>query len=386
MSAASIAVPGPWRTVVAVVFAASLVSCSRDAEEQPVADAAVTAIPIASRAVQRTEIRTVNPAFRLPAEIEALQRAAIKPQVSARLKANHFVAGDNVAEGDLLVELDDTESKVALDSSRAALEAAKANLTQAESQWQRAEELLPKGFLSQSDYDQAKAAVETARAALSQANANLEQAELNLTYTQIRAPFAGKISKPGHAVGDLVSPRSTRPLFELVQLDPIYATAGVELSVYNKFQMLRQKLTQEGRDIPELTVTLELVGGETYPHAGRFIGWDHQSQDARGTIAGRSEFPNPDGLLLPEQTVVLHGRAIETVERIFLPQKAVMQDQQGHFVMILDDTKTIRRKNIEVGIRDGAEWAVRSGLSEGELVIIEGAERMIPGRKAAFTD
>ena len=379
---------GPHSGALSLAFALALVinlvACGEKDEEQPVGKAQAAAVPIPSAALLRTEIRSVNPAFSMPGVIEAKQSASINPQITARVKAIHFVAGDTVKVDDLLVELDATEYEVALAGARAERESAKASLTRAANQWGRAKELIPDGYISQSDYDAAKAAVETARAVVSHSEAALQQAELDITYTQIKAPFSGKVSKPFQALGNLVSPNSSIPLFELVQLDPIYAVAGIELSVYNRFQMLRHKLNAGGIEVPELTLSLELVGGQEYPQPGTFVGWDHESVGAVGTISGRAEFPNPIGLLLPEQTVVLHGRALEPVERVFVPQKAVMQDQQGHYVFTVDNSNTVRRNNIEVGIRDGAEWAVRSGLEAGKLLVVEGAGRLAPGTQASL--
>jgi RND family efflux transporter MFP subunit len=149
--------------------------------------------------------------------------------------------------------------------------------------------------------------------------------------------------------------------------------------MYNRFTMLRQHLESEGIDIPELTVTLDLTGAGEYPHPGVFEAWDHTSGSSRGMIAARILFPNPDGLLLPGQTVTARGRAIKAIDRIFVPQKAVLQDQQGHFVLVIDGEDVLRRKNIEVGLRDGADWAVRSGLEGGDRVVIEGGQRLAPG-------
>jgi hypothetical protein len=101
-------------------------------------------------------------------------------------------------------------------------------------------------------------------------------------------------------------------------------------------------------------------------------------------IAARILFPNPEGILLPGQTVIAHGRAIKAIDRIFVPQKSVLQDQQGHFVLVIDGEGVLRRKNLEVGVRDGADWAVRSGLDAGDRVVIEGAQRLAPGMQATI--
>ena len=368
-----------------IVLLISLAACGEKAAQAPAGGAAPAAVALPGSAVMVTETRTIYPSFELPAMLESVQSARIRPEVSAAVIANHFTAGDTVAQGQLLVELDDARFQAELGAARAELEAAEAGVLQAESNWQRAEDLMPKGFISALDYDASRAAVETARAAVSQAKAQLTAAELKVSRSSIKAPFSGRISKPGHAVGDQVGPLSPTPLFELAQLDPIYVAAGIELGVYNKFTMLRQKLKAEGKEIPELAVSIDLTGAGEYPYEGTFEGWDHASGRSRGTVTGRSLFPNPDGILLPGQSVVLRGKAIEPMKRIFVPQKAVLQDQQGHFVLVVNDGAIVR-KNLEMGVRDGADWAVREGLADGEMVVIEGAQRLAPGMQVTLSN
>jgi len=313
-----------------------------------------------------------------------VQSAKIRPQVSSTVKANHFVVGDIVEQGQLLVELDDARLLAALGSAEAELKSAQASVIQAEANWKRAQSLQPQGYISALDFDKARAKVEVSRSAVAKAEAALTSTRLNLEYTRIYAPFSGRISKPGHAVGDLVSSLVVGPLFELVQLDPIYVTASVELGVYNRFVMLRQRLESEGQAIPELVVKVQLAGDMEYPHSGTFVAWDHTSSGSQGTIAGRASFANPDGLLLPGQNVILNGRMIESIERIFVPQKAVLQDQQGHFVLTIGNDDLVQRNNVEVGIRDGVDWSIKSGLESGDRIIIEGAQRLAPGMKIAI--
>lgn len=359
-----------------VLSAALLGGCG--GEDAPAVSGPV-AVNLPESAITVAKRREVRPEFRLPAAIEAIQSAAIRPQISARLVANHFTAGDMVEKGQLLVELDNTEVQVALEAAQADVSAASAAVLNATSTWERAQKLNPDGYISKADFDTARANYDATQAALDKARARVAQAELDLSYTRISAPFSGKISRPQHAVGDLVSPSSQVPLLELVQLDPIYVSAGVELSVYNRFMMLRQKLLSEGRDIPEIEVTLELAGGEVYPHPGTFISWDNTSQAMSGAVLGRAEFVNTDGILLPESNVVIRGQAIEAIDRIFVPQRCVLQDQQGYYVLIVNETNEVARRNLTMGVRDGAEWAVLEGLTVGDRVIVEGATRLAPG-------
>ena len=363
-----------------------LSACEQSKDADPAGDTGPVAVTLSGSAVMTAGIRSIRPEFSLPAIVEEIQSAKIRPQVSATVKVNLFTAGDIVQQGQLLVELDDERLLAALGSAEASLKSTQASVIQAEANWERAESLKPDGYISALDFDKAKAAVEVSRSAVAKAEANLITAQLNLGYTRIYAPFSGRISKPGHAVGDLVSAAAIVPLFELVQLDPIYVTASVELGVYNRFVMLRQRFEEEGLAVPELLVEVQLAGDLTYPHKGSFVAWDHTSKSSQGTIAGRTRFVNPDGLLLPGQNVILNGRMIESIERIFVPQKAVLQDQQGNYALIIGDDGLVQRKNLDVGIREGADWSIKSGLESGDKVIIEGAQRLAPGMKVVINN
>ncbi len=325
------------------------------------------------------EARTIHPSFELTGITEAYQSAKVIPQVQGRLLANHFEGGEQVEEGQLLIELDPSSFEASLAAAKAQLESARAASTQAAANWERAEDLMPDGYISKLDYDDAKAKYASAGAAVSEAEAALQKAQLNLERTRIVAPFTGRISPPGHAVGDLVGPLTLTPLFELVQLDPIYVDGAVEQGRYNHFVLLRKKLDDRGVDIPELKVSIVLTGGEEYPYEGQFQSWDHSAKAAPGMIVGRTLFPNPDQILLPGQTVVVRGEAIEEVNGVFVPQRAVLQDQQGHYVIAIDDQDSLVRRNIEVGIRDGADWSVYEGLEDGDRIVLRGAERLSPG-------
>ncbi len=375
-----------WGTVWALIAVSLLIAGCGSGEEAPAGPAPSSAVILSPEQVGRAETRTVNPTFELTAITEAYQSARVKSQVQARLQANHFEGGEQVEEGQLLVELDPASFEASLAAAEAQLESAQAASTQAVANWKRAEDLLPDGFISRLDYDQAKASFSSAKAAVSEAEAALQKAQLNLERTRIVAPFSGRISPPGHAVGDLVGPLSVNPLFELVQLDPIYVDGAVEQGKYNHFVLLRKKLDAEGVDVPELKVSIVLSGGEEYPYPGTFQSWDHSAQAAPGMIVGRTLFPNPDQILLPGQNVVVRGEAIEAVTGVFVPQRAVLQDQQGHYVIAIDASDTLVRRNIEVGIRDGADWSVHRGLAEGDRVIVRGAERLAPGTPVSIAD
>jgi RND family efflux transporter MFP subunit len=364
------------RLLTLPLLALILAGCGKK-EAEPEALGPV-ALPLAESSLATATVRAIQPAFEHPGVIEAVQHAKVKPEVAATISAIDFAAGDIVEAGQSLMELDPASYQARLEAAEAEMLSAKANAEQAETNWKRAEGLKPKGYISELDFDKAKASRDVALANVAKAAAQLEQARLDMAHTRIKAPFSGRISKPSFAVGDYVTPAG-QPLFELVQLDPIYATASVGLKNYNNYVILRTEMEREGVDMPEIALTLELVGGLQYPHTGKFENWSHSSSQSSGMITGRALFPNPEGLLLPGQNVTLVGKALRKTERTMVPQAAVLQDQQGYYVMTLDDTDIVRRQNVQMGVRDGADWAVREGLEPGTRVIVAGAQALRAG-------
>ncbi len=376
------------KLAVGLAVLSLLGGCGKQTEAPPAQESAAASrgTPIASSSIAVAETRTLRPKFELPAVTEAIQSAEIRPEVQAIIKAIDFGVGDLVEKGDVLVELDASKFEAQIHSAEAGLESAQASLAQAENNWARAQKLKPKGYISDLDSDKAKSSVGTARAAVAEARAQLELAQHNLSRTTILAPFSGKISRPYHAVGDLVGPLAVQPLFQLVQLEPIYAVASIELSKYNEFVALRSKLSKEGVEVPDLEVYLELAGGQDYEYKGEFVAWSQAGKGSQGTISARVVFPNPEGLLLPGQNVMIRGEAAAKVERVVIPQRAVQQDQQGHYVKVIDAENTVQRKNIQVGARDGTDWSVLLGLEEGERVVTEGGASYKPGTVVDIID
>ncbi|WP_240732905.1 efflux RND transporter periplasmic adaptor subunit [Halioglobus maricola] len=375
------------RILMPLMLGITLAACGESGKEGPVAPAESTAIKIASDSIAVAAKRLVRPSFELPAVVEAVQMARVRPEISATIREIKFSPGQMVEEGDVLMELDTSAYQAAYDTARAQLQSAQASQVNANSNWDRAEDLMPKGYISQQDYDGARAAIDSARAAVASAKAALNKAELDLSHTTITAPFSGKISKSYWAIGDTAmpsSPNAPEPLFILVSMDPVFVTAGVQLEKYHEFVLKRKAWLDAGKTIPELEVGLKLSGGSEYPHSGVFEAWDNTSSASSGTITGRVLFPNPDGLLLPGNNVTLEGKVVGGINRIVIPQKAVLRDQQGEYVKIVDSSDTLVRRNVDVGIRDGADWVIIDGLEVGDRVVTAGAQRLREGAKVAI--
>lgn len=376
----------------ALILVAALAFSGCDGDGQSEKDAApVESAPVSIPATSlgAAEMKSFSPTFSYPAVIEAVQQANARVDINARIKQIHFSAGDMVKKGDLLIEFDDTNYQIAVKSAQATLEVTNAARVKAEANWKRAQELKPKGNVSEQMYDDARAAEASSKAEVARAAAALAQAEFNLSQARLYASFDGKISRPNYSLGEFFngnSPTQPSPLFKLVQLHPIYATGSVDLARYVSFMMLRQGMRDVGTEIPELLVSLELAGGHPYPYDGTFQNWDNTSTATSGTIAGRVLFDNPEGLLLPGQNVILKGKTLTPVEAPVIPQRAVLQDQQGHYVMTVDENNTVRRKNVEVGIRTGQDWALRSGVAEGDRIVLDGGAALREGTVVSLVD
>lgn len=373
---------------LSVFLAVTLAACDQQADA-PIEKAntetpsvqAPAAPPAPLVVVAEAAIRRIQPGFEFPALIEAVETAATHPQVAGVVKKRSITPGALVKKGDLLVELDDADYQVRIAEVEAAIAQAKAGAAEADANFERAKKLKPKGYISLKDFDAAKARSISGQAQIKQADAKLQRAKLDLEHTRIYAPFSGKISAANYAVGDYVAPTSPRPLYELVKLDPVYAIASVNMKLYENFVLKRAKLKEQGKEIPPLELSIRLSNGQEYAHKGNFENWDNIATGSSGTIAGRALFPNPEGLLLPGHSVTLVGRVITAVEAIMVPQKAVSQDQQGHYVLKVDTDNVVQRRNVELGIREGADWTVMSGLDAGDRVIVEGLQKVRPGMK-----
>ena len=367
----------------------TLGACSPSGDEAQPSQTQDTRFTLPSSAVLVAKMQTVRPAFEFPGLTEAIQSTETRAMVSAEVKAIHFAPGQMVNQGDLLVEFDPADYQAQYAVAEAQVKTAKASATQARSNWERAKELKPDGYISEMQFDEIRAIYDTTRAAVASAEADLQRASLDLERTKVYAPFSGKISRPYYAVGTYVVSQSAvqpQPLFKLVQVDPIYVKGALELGAYNRAVLLRQRLASEGKEIPELVLTLGLAGNQEYPYSGTFESWDNTSVSSMGTITARLQFPNPDGLLLPGQNVLVKGESADAIDRIIVPQKAVQIDQQGHFVMIVTDGDVVQRRNIEVGIRVRDQWSVQQGLAEGERIIVDGLQTLREGMSLNIQD
>ncbi|ELA7147710.1 multidrug efflux RND transporter periplasmic adaptor subunit VmeY [Vibrio parahaemolyticus] len=309
--------------------------------------------------------------------IEAVEDTNITAQISGYLQARHFEEGQMVEQGQLLYSIEPSSFEAQVASAKAALAQAKASLKKAELDHQRGKNLLPRGSISQSEFDALTATLLGARAELEAANAQLKLAEVNLSYTQIRAPFSGRISDTKVSTGDLVSP-SSGVLTTLVSLDPVHTSFSV--SERERLAMGMDRIKGDGSaESNGVEVQLELENGQFFEHLGQLDFLGNRIDTKTGTIAMRALVPNPEHKLLPGQHIKVNLRNKNTRDVIVVPRRAVQTDLEGDFVMVTTEGNVAERRNVELGPQVEQGIIIREGLEKGEAVITQGLQRVRNG-------
>ncbi|MDK9772595.1 multidrug efflux RND transporter periplasmic adaptor subunit VmeY [Vibrio sp. B181a] len=309
--------------------------------------------------------------------IEAVEDTNITAQVSGYLEARHFDEGQMVEKGQLLYSIEPSSFEAQVASAKAALAQAKAALKKAELDHQRGKNLLPRGSISQSEFDALTATLLGARAELEAANAQLKLAEVNLSYTQIRAPFSGRISDSKVSTGDLLSP-SSGILTTLVSLDPVHTSFSV--SERERLNLGMDGIKGDGSaESSGVEVQLELENGEYFEHLGQLDFLGNRINTQTGTIAMRAVVPNPDQKLLPGQHIKVNLRDKNAKDVIVIPRRAVQTDLEGDFVMVMAEGNVAERRNVEVGAQVEQGIIIKDGLDKDDTVITQGLQRVRNG-------
>jgi multidrug efflux system membrane fusion protein len=311
--------------------------------------------------------------------LEAVDRVDVRPRVAGAVQSVQFREGGLVKAGDLLVTIDPEPFKAALAEAQGQVGSAEAKLAYAETELERGKNLLSRNTISQSDLAQRQSSQLEAVANLQSAKASLKVAELNLGYTEIRAPIAGRVGKLEVTVGNLVAGgSSSTPLTTLVSADPIYANfdAGEEL-VTRTLAELPLVDGQPAIDHVPVEITPLAPGAEAIKGHLQLI--DNQVNAGTGTIRVRAVFGNPGGRLIPGQFVRVRMGEPQPMERVLVSEKALGNDQDKKFVLVVDSKNTVAYRPVELGEAVDGMRIVEKGLNAGDRVIVNGLQRVRPG-------
>ncbi|HCM48648.1 MAG TPA: efflux transporter periplasmic adaptor subunit [Colwellia sp.] len=310
------------------------------------------------------------------ARTEAFKEANLRARVEGELLERHFKEGSIVEKGQILLKIDPAAYQAALSAAKADLSSTISGEENAKRNLKRANDLIGEGYISQSDFDRLTTEESQAKSAVKVAQASLEKAELNLSYTIITAPFAGRIGKVNYNVGNIVSPTSNT-LATLIIIDPIFASFQVEESTYVSYQQSHQG--DKNKTVSEFDISLRLPNNSEYLEKGQLNFSDTKISEGMGTVELRTIFPNPNNLIIPGLFVTLILESTTKEEMALIPQAAVQESQQGKFVLIVDENNIVKQRHVVLGRRINAMWVAEKGVAIGEKVIVEGLQKVRSG-------
>lgn len=395
---------------LAVVLAASVLFLSgcEDAKQQQAPLSSVTYMKIASKPVTLTT--------ELSGRTSAYMVAEVRPQVSGIIQERLFVEGSDVKEGDVLYQIDPAIYQASYDNAKATLEKAEANAVAAKLLAERYQQVVKVNAVSKQEYDNAVAAYGQAQAEVSAAKAALQTAKINLDYTKVIAPVSGRIGRSTVTPGALVTQNQATALATVQQLNPMYVdvtqSSSDLLRLKRAFESGALKSSGEGA----MQTSLKLEDGTTYlqrvpkkdartgevllhadgtpqyvqePVIGLLKFSEVTVEQSTGVVTIRAIFPNPDGTLLPGMYVRAILEEGVSERAILIPQKAVIRNNRGlPVVRVLtkaedvpgDDTFNVESRVITVDRSIDNQWLVTEGLKEGELVLLEGVQKLQAGK------
>jgi membrane fusion protein, multidrug efflux system len=317
--------------------------------------------------------------------LHAVERVVLTARVTAFLEERLFAEGTEVNAGDLLYRLERAPFEAAVAQQEASVADASARLANANIQLARVQSLLNTPAGQRSAVDDAVANQRSQAAQLAAAQAQLRIARLNLAYTEIKAPISGKISRTNVTAGNVVSP-SSGPLATIVSQDPIYVL--FPMSVRTELDLAKRYADEGGMNA--VIIRLRLPDGTTYDLTGKIdyiepnVQLNTDTLVLRGTIANPPRKPVQPGVPVDRQlidgefvTVLVEG--VQPVAVLGIPRAAVLSDQQGDYVYVVDAQNRVEQRRIQLGQSTPTTAAVMAGLNEGDTVVVEGIQRLRPG-------
>ncbi|MDR6830000.1 membrane fusion protein (multidrug efflux system) [Bosea sp. BE271] len=330
---------------------------------------APTAVPVGTVMAEK---RAITQTADFVGRIEAVNRVDIRARVTGYLEEVLFKDGATVAEGAPLFRIERSPFEAAVEQAQGALEKAQGALQNATVQRQRAEDLLKTSAGSVAIRDQRVAEEKGAQGDETTAAANLKTAQINLGYTEIKAPIAGRIGRTKLTKGNVVGP-DTGVLVQIVSDDPMYVTFPVS---QREFLALKTNRLPTNGSAP--LVSLRFSDGSTYEQKGRVDFVDVSVERATDTVLVRATLPNPAGKLLDGTLVRVGVQADKSEEKVLVPQSALIADQQGSYVFAVEDGKAVV-KRVKVGAEAGSYVVIEQGLVGNEQIVIQGLQNLRPG-------
>lgn len=366
------------RLVALSLLTLSLPGLAADPSAPPPPPAVTVAQPLAKRITEWDEYT---------GRFVAKQRVEVRARVSGYLDSVHFHEGQVVEAGQLMFVIDQRPFVANVERARANLAQADTQLRVAQLEFERGKRLTASKAMSRETMEERRARRDSAQAEVDAARAALRSAELDLGFTEVRAPMAGRVSDIRIDVGNVISGGSADStlLTTIVSLDPIELEIEASESEFMRYTRLDSEGKRKSSRDVENPVEARLIDEQGWPHKGRMTFVDNELDPVTGTMLGRATFPNPDHVLLPGMfaRARLYGEGEH--EAILIPEAAIVTDQATKLVLVVGADDVVEARPVALGpLIDGLR-VVREGLAADERIVVVGVQRARPGQKVTPT-
>jgi len=322
--------------------------------------------------------RKITESDEFTGRFEAVERVELRPRVSGYIASVNFKEGSEVRKGDVLFVIDPRPYQAERDKAGAGLAQARSQLVLARTERERGTRLLAQHAISQEEYDTRTAGSEQAEANVEAAKAALDAAALNLEFTRVTAPISGRISRALVTSGNFVTSGQT-PLTTLVSLDPIYVTFDGDEQEYLKYSKVARESTAGQAGETRSPVQVGLASESGYPHEGVMVFLDNALDPATGTIRSRALLDNHARQFTPGLFARIRLLGAAQHDAVLVNDSAVGTDQTVRYVLVVDKANKVEYRPVQLGpVVDGLR-VVQSGLSPGEVIVVNGLQRVRPG-------
>ena len=354
---------------IALLVCAALAGCSRE-QKNAKASGPPPAVPVGVATVQQRDFPVYLTGL---GSVQAFNTVDLKSRIDGQIMQVNFQEGQDVKQGDLLIQIDARPYQVALQTANANLQRDEAQLNNAKVQYERMKALYAGGVIAKQDLDTQEASFGQYEGTIAADRAAVDSAKLNLSYTHITSPINGRIGLRQVDVGNYVQASSTTPMVVITQLHPI---AIVFTLPEDQLQAVRQRMKQG-------TLAVDVYGrdDQTRLSTGKLLTIDNQIDQTTGTAKLKAVFENPENSLWPNQFVNVHLLLETRKDALTMPASAIQRGPQGTFTYVVDAKNTVQVKPVQIALTQGNTVVIESGLQAGDRVVTDGQEKLQPGSR-----
>ena len=314
----------------------------------------------------------------LTGNTQAIESVDIRARVEGFLEKIHFEAGVDVQKGDVLFTIEPDVFKANVEQAKAVLESCKAEWNRAEADLSRVEQAVKTGAVSEQEVDLKKAERDIAKASVANAQASLKQVNLQLSYTTVTSPIAGRISRNYVDVGNLVGSGEKTLLTRVVRFDPIYVYSNISETQLISF-LKKSGKTDQQRRASGAKLYIGLADEDGFPHEGVLNYIDNQLDPTTGTVQIRAELENKERLLYPGMFVRIRIPSLDETAALLVSEKAIGTDLGGKFILIVGENNIVEHRYVTPGQLYDDMRVIEEGIKPGERYIAKGIQRARPG-------